>query len=734
MSNVRVLGLMWGATLGVFLGGSPAAAGDLTILAPRPHEVIQRVGFQPGQAPGGNFAPGQADVAIEVEVPSPIDRATAVARVVPIEGPPAVASPVWARVELAPGAKAGLHVGRLPVPARGWFRLEVRIDRADGSPPLTATVEPVGVGEVFLIAGQSYATNTNDERLTVADPQQRVVALDSATGGWRVANDPQPAPDGSDGGSIWPAVGDELAQRLGVPIGFANVAWGGTSSSQWQPGSELHERLVATGKNLGRFRAVLWQQGESDVINHTSTDDYVAAMERIRGAAVRAWGFEPAWLCAKSTHHPTVYDDPEGEGRIRAAVDRLVTMPGFGLGPDTDALQGDSRGDMNSRRHFSAIGQKRAAAVWAGVLLERLGKIPKGVEAASFLLADLHLLEPGWKSDIVWRESSVLRAASTSEPAKARLAFPAESILAVTTADGSRSLEPGVEWQHAPGSREVVFSLPTAVAPILDADRYLPENAEHSYRHRVGNPQEWLLYRPGRWFHDRDVEITSKRARGAGEGPAIDVVHGSLPKTRARIAAGKSLHLGISGDSISTGLDASETTGTPPYQPGWPDLVVAQLRVSTPSSVTHVNRAVAGWSVANGVADLDALLESQPDLVLVAYGMNDVGRRDPAWYREQTASIVARIREKLPESEVILVATMLGNDEWIHTPREMFNRYRDELKSLVSPGVALVDMTAVWEEQLQAKEMFDLTGNGLNHPNDFGHRLYAQGVLELILD
>jgi hypothetical protein len=30
--------------------------------------------------------------------------------------------------------------------------------------------------------------------------------------------------------------------------------------------------------------------------------------------------------------------------------------------------------------------------------------------------------------------------------------------------------------------------------------------------------------------------------------------------------------------------------------------------------------------------------------------------------------------------------------------------------------------------------MFDLTGNGLNHPNDFGHRLYAQGVLELILD
>jgi hypothetical protein len=95
--------------------------------------------------------------------------------------------------------------------------------------------------------------------------------------------------------------------------------------------------------------------------------------------------------------------------------------------------------------------------------------------------------------------------------------------------------------------------------------------------------------------------------------------------------------------------------------------------------------------------------------------------------------MLARVHEKRPDTEIILVATMLGNDEWIHTPREMFDRYRDELKSLVSPGVALVDMTAVWEEQLRFKEMFDLTGNGLNHPNDFGHRLYAQGVLESVL-
>ena len=30
---------------------------------------------------------------------------------------------------------------------------------------------------------------------------------------------------------------------------------------------------------------------------------------------------------------------------------------------------------------------------------------------------------------------------------------------------------------------------------------------------------------------------------------------------------------------------------------------------------------------------------------------------------------------------------------------------------------------------LKNKHDLDLTGNGLNHPNDFGHRLYAQAIL-----
>ncbi|MFM7058877.1 MAG: sialate O-acetylesterase [Planctomycetota bacterium] len=261
--------------------------------------------------------------------------------------------------------------GQLTLPAGGWYRLEVRMRTANDGPAKVLSVEPIGVGEVFLIAGQSYATNTSDERLKVMDSRRRVSAYHWETGQWQPADDPQPAPDRSDGGSIWPPVGDRLAAALDVPIGFVNVAVGGTSVRQWSPDGPLSARLHRAGQSMGVFRAVLWQQGESDVIEGTSADDYVSRLQAIRAAAVQAWKFEPPWLCAQSTHHPTVYQNPDGEGRIREAIATVSRLPGFGSGPDTDVLTGPNRGGPGSRRHFSPLGQRNAAGLWSDLLLAR---------------------------------------------------------------------------------------------------------------------------------------------------------------------------------------------------------------------------------------------------------------------------------------------------------------------------------------------------------------------------
>ena len=46
----------------------------------------------------------------------------------------------------------------------------------------------------------------------------------------------------------------------------------------------------------------------------------------------------------------------------------------------------------------------------------------------------------------------------------------------------------------------------------------------------------------------------------------------------------------------------------------------------------------------------------------------------------------------------------------------------------------MADLTAVWQELLRRKRHADLTGNGVNHPNDYGHRVYAQVLLALLVD
>ena len=40
----------------------------------------------------------------------------------------------------------------------------------------------------------------------------------------------------------------------------------------------------------------------------------------------------------------------------------------------------------------------------------------------------------------------------------------------------------------------------------------------------------------------------------------------------------------------------------------------------------------------------------------------------------------------------------------------------------------------MWEELLKHKSFYDITGNGINHPNDFGHRVYAETLLSLLVD
>ncbi|MEI8381582.1 MAG: sulfatase-like hydrolase/transferase [Planctomycetota bacterium] len=360
-------------------------------------------------------------------------------------------------------------------------------------------------------------------------------------------------------------------------------------------------------------------------------------------------------------------------------------------------------------------------------------------------LPGLHLLEPFWRSATVYRESVLCVREGNDEAATGKLLFPVDKILAVHSADGRTQFQPGTDFTLSPDGTQLVRPEKSRMPMLGSVDLFPPKGklpqwagkavtGPESLPHKLGDPETFILFNNGHWFHDQQIEVTYTRKTSdwPGEVPRFDAA--KLPKALARLKAKQKLTIGVSGDSITFGLNASGLTGASPFMPIYPELIAEQLRATYGGEVDLFNRAVGGRGVPNGLADLDKLLAHDPDLVLIAYGMNDVGRRNPEAYREGIQKMIMQIKGARPQAEIILVATMLGNDQWQHTPREMFPKYREALASLCGDGVVMADLTSLWTEMLKRKRDCDLTGNGVNHPSDFGHRVYASAVLSLLVE
>lgn len=361
-------------------------------------------------------------------------------------------------------------------------------------------------------------------------------------------------------------------------------------------------------------------------------------------------------------------------------------------------------------------------------------------------LPDLHLLEPFWRSKTVYRESVLFVQETPHQPATGKLLFPVKRMIAVHSANGRTPFALETDFTINPDGSQLVRKESSAIPLLKSSDLFMPKGTRPVWTggkdsvvpcalpHKLGDPETHLLFDNGHWFHDQQVEVTYEAATSDWSGPIPKFDLTRLPKTIAKLRSRQKLVIAVSGDSISYGLNASGLVGAPPYMPMYPDLVAAQLRSVYQSEVELINRAVGGWSVTQGLSDLDPLLEAHPDLIVIAYGMNDVGRRDPDAYLKGIRQMIARIKAARPDAEIMLVATMVGNQNWTHTPSEMFPRYRDALAELCEPGIALVDLTSLWTEMLRRKRDCDLTGNGVNHPSDFGHRVYASALLSLLVD
>ena len=341
------------------------------------------------------------------------------------------------------------------------------------------------------------------------------------------------------------------------------------------------------------------------------------------------------------------------------------------------------------------------------------------------------LLRPFWQGDTVDGESVLFIKDDKTGEARASVLFPIREVLVVRNSVGDVTYENGKDFVWKAESREIVLPVGSRIVSRTPQELRRPAKTQkYELTHRDGNGE---IFFGGRLeFAEMQTCITYRHAPDLWKSPVPRFDPKMLPRSISRLVSRQPLSIVTLGDSISAGANASAFFDAAPFQPAYPELVRRQLAERFRNPVEMKNLAVGGTDTGWGLAQIDKVVEAKPNLVILAFGMNDSAGRTPQSYQEMTKKMIAAIREKLPECEFILVASMLGNRDWVRLKHEVFPQYRDALKDLVEPGVALADLTSIWSGFLELKQDWDQTGNGVNHPNDFGHRVYAQVITTLL--
>lgn len=348
---------------------------------------VERAIFQRSNA-------NQANISIGGYYTQAVDRVEA--RLVPVLAGQGQAVD-WTVIQNSPqgGSFLGTLTGR-----GGWYTLEVRAFQG-GVQIGRDAISRVGVGEVFLVAGQSNAqgffgfgaTAAADDRVNAVtwDNQNSDNTTNPTLSFAQITAEMLIGPRGRSAW-CWGALGDLLAKKLNVPILFMNAGWFDTSTQNWldaaqgkpvknrldqllpagMPYANLKASLQYYGSILG-LRAVLWLQGENDAAAGVSKTAYQSSLQGLIDVARLEQGevlSSLPWVFARTSRYAFNKTSFTSQSIIDAqnAVINIPFNKSY-AGPFTDNIQvprpatNPTNGE-DDNVHFQGQGLKDLASAW----------------------------------------------------------------------------------------------------------------------------------------------------------------------------------------------------------------------------------------------------------------------------------------------------------------------------------------------------------------------------------
>lgn len=241
-----------------------------------------------------------------------------------------------------------------------------------------AVVLHIGVGDVFVIAGQSNSAGFS-KTPGCREPAAGIHMFRNRCR-WDIASDPMNEKTDTahtenaelflPGQSPWLAFALALKRELGYPIGLIQTSVGGSPLSAWNPEENgiLFRNMIRTVSMCGgRVKGVLWYQGETDAGGETETAGYLERFAGFVSAVRREMNAPLLPFFTVQLNKFLSCTDPDTDRRfaeIREAQRKAGKIPGVTVIPSLDLTLSDeihnnsaSNNALGERIAFTALGK-----------------------------------------------------------------------------------------------------------------------------------------------------------------------------------------------------------------------------------------------------------------------------------------------------------------------------------------------------------------------------------------
>lgn len=375
---------------------------------------------------------------------------------------------------------------------------------------------------------------------------------------------------------------------------------------------------------------------------------------------------------------------------------------------------------------------------------------------ASYKFTEAEAATPYWLGNVMYNESVMF--IRSGEGAKATTLYKPLKILSVrdwtlkteyregvdykAEADGTLSILPGSGipvfedgWQYGVG-------IPDEYQKVNDAgvtgNKYRVFDCVTDEGNSVG-----VIYTEGPLIYSYYLNVTYVYDPAEVDYTKVKSYANELSGLGEKLKNKEPINMLVFGDSISEGCSASKHWGREPLSPFYGEIVKNELERLYGAQISLHNYSLGGatskWGCgldteSNGGYNPTKIRELAPDLMIIGFGMNDAGRTGADDFAANIRMIADNARVANPACQIVFLNAYPGQEYFVNRTAQKLLRDALEELSYDYENATFVDMYTLGLKMFEVKKNYELTVNGVNHPNDFMHRVYAMNILSAIAD